>query len=86
MNELTTTHPTEENQFTLPIVYCPFIAAARVGEGGKKQLWYHTFVSSYFGLSRTGIKTNAAGGLVVALSYFDERLALMRSQLDDKLK
>jgi hypothetical protein len=61
-------------------------AAARVGEGGKKQLWYHTFVSSYFGLSRTGIKTNAAGGLGVTLSYFDERLALMRSQLDDKLK
>jgi hypothetical protein len=68
--------------FTNWLIQC----CANLGEGGKKQLWYYTFIAKYFGLSRVGIMTNAAAGLGVTMSYFDDRLKLMQSRIQEELQ
>ena len=44
---------------------------ANTGTLGRQQLFYHTFVAHYFGLSRGGIDTLSRYGYVLPLRSFD---------------
>ena len=48
-----------------------------IGIHGRRQLFYHTFVSHYFGLSRQGIDTLSKYGFTQSLRSFD----MIRSEI-----
>ena len=55
---------------------------ASLGNNGRKQMFYMTFVNHYFGLSREGIKTLSRYGYATNLTRFDDmrQSCLLRSQ------
>ena len=55
---------------------------ASLGNNGRKQMFYMTFVNHYFGLSREGIKTLSRYGYATNLTRFDDMRqgSLLKSQ------
>ena len=55
---------------------------ASLGNNGRKQMFYMTFVNHYFGLSREGIKTLSRYGFATNLTRFDDmrKGSLLKSQ------
>ena len=45
---------------------------ANIGTHGRRQLFYHTFVAHYFGLSRDGIDTLSRYGYLLPIRSFDQ--------------
>jgi hypothetical protein len=57
-----------------------------IGRNGSTQLFYITWLSQFFGLTRSGIQLHGRFGTAVALSTYDRGKKTMEAVIDDRIR